>query len=234
MRNRRTADRDSTSQVRIYIADLSAYNAGKLIGEWVDLPADEGELNAVISKMSHGGKYDWAIHDYEAPFRIEEYEDITALNEMMWKVEDSHLDIEILACIKDYGYDNWDDVLEAAEDAFVEEAKDDTDLAYVYVESMGGAEQMGAETLNMYFDYEQYGRDASMELYDDEAREHYDQFHSDREYGEALITDQVGLSGNVTEVFGEDGAARYFDYESFGRDLATDYFQCGNYYIRLG
>lgn len=109
---------DSDDQVRIYIADLEAYNAGKLRGEWVDLPS-YGELKDVVDRMSHGGRSDWAIHDYEAPFRIEEFEDVFALDAAMEKAEAEGLDLKVLACIKDMGYQTWEEAIEAAEEAQV-------------------------------------------------------------------------------------------------------------------
>jgi hypothetical protein len=37
--------------------------------------------------------------------------------------------------------------------------------------------------------------------------------------------------GSVAAALGER-AGNYFDYGKFGRDVAMDYFLCGNYYIR--
>ena len=59
--------------MQIYIADLSAYNAGYLKGEWVQLPTEEDEINDVLLRQSQNGKSDYAIHDWELPFKISEY-----------------------------------------------------------------------------------------------------------------------------------------------------------------
>lgn len=228
--------------IRIYIADLAAYNAGKLVGEWVDLPADEDELEEIMDRLSHGGRQDIAIHDYEAPFRIEEFESITQLNEAMQELEDSHVDAEVVMCVKeDGGYPDWSGAIMAAEDAHVVDVSDryggrpsnpEEELGHYYVDEVyGSVEQLPDETIEMYFDYERFGRDWAMDIdeYEEpEAQEYYEQFSSDREYGEAIVDD----FGGVAEAIG-DRAARYFDYAAFGRDVAMDYFLCGNLYIRV-
>jgi antirestriction protein len=72
---------------RIYVADLAAYNAGYLHGEWIDLEGLTTEdVHERVQKILAEGtaKYaretlsvheEWAIHDYEGfgPIRIEEY-----------------------------------------------------------------------------------------------------------------------------------------------------------------
>lgn len=95
-------------------------------------------------------------------------------------------------------------------------------------EVYGSIEHVPNETIEQYFDYEKFGRDASMELYEDEDQEYYDQFSSDQEYGEALVDD----FGGVANLLGER-AKHYFDYEKFGRDLAFDYTLCGTNYVRV-
>lgn len=231
----KTAELDT--QVRIYIADLAAYNDGKLIGEWVDLPADEDELEAIMDRLSHGGQQDIAIHDYEAPFKIDEYDGIVALNEAVQTLEDADIDFEVVTCVKDnLGYTDWDEAISYAEEAGAIDISDrygsrphnpEEQLAYYFVEEVdGGIQNLPEETVEMYFDYEQFGRDRSTELYEEVDEEYYDQFTSDREYGEAIVDDSGGVF-NATS-----NPEYYFDYARYGRDLAYDYFLCGNYYIR--
>jgi len=53
---------------RIYVADLEAYNSGKLVGEWLDLTdyndADE-LMKAIENVLKKSGGEEYAIHDYE-------------------------------------------------------------------------------------------------------------------------------------------------------------------------
>src|SRR5690625_3604613 len=77
-----------SNKMRIYVANLRAYNEGYLKGEWFDLPVewedivhtifDEDELDS-----SGNPKGDHAIHDYELPFDISEWQSIADLNDMV-------------------------------------------------------------------------------------------------------------------------------------------------------
>lgn len=87
-------------EINIYVANLAAYNAGYHKGEWINLPMDEEELNQTIidildtSTMSEKAQYEIgnnceevAIHDYEAPWKINEYDNIQKLNEIAERLQ---------------------------------------------------------------------------------------------------------------------------------------------------
>jgi antirestriction protein len=206
--------------IRIYIADLAAYNAGKLVGEWVDLPADPTELEEIMDRLSHGGDHDIAIHDYEAPFRIDEYTSIEELNEAMEEVEMNDVDLDVLTCVHEYGgYSKLRDAIEAAQDTMVVEAKDDTDLAYEYIDQVYG-DAIPQELAENYFDYDKFGRDLAYD-YPDES----EQYSSPAEFAEEFISDMGEIDATT--------AQNYFDYEKFGRDLSMDYTQCNGFYLLI-
>lgn len=78
--------------IRIYVANLRAYNEGELKGDWFDLPVDPTEVYKKIfdeDEFDEQGNpmYDWAIHDYEAPFDIHEYASIQKLSEIVEELE---------------------------------------------------------------------------------------------------------------------------------------------------
>ena len=55
---------------RVYVACLGAYNAGKLIGKWVDADTDLADTVAELVREWYkigGNEYgdEWAIHDHE-------------------------------------------------------------------------------------------------------------------------------------------------------------------------
>lgn len=54
----------TTETPRVWIADLAAYNDGRLVGEWVDA-TDPDALAAAVDKYGHHGRSDWAIFDHE-------------------------------------------------------------------------------------------------------------------------------------------------------------------------
>ena len=96
--------------IRIYVASLAKYNEGRLVGRWIDLPAYD--LWEQVEDMLAGDE-EWAIHDYEAPFSISEYENLDELNEVAELDEDS--DLPRLAFLVEQGY-NLDYALEHYED----------------------------------------------------------------------------------------------------------------------
>lgn len=78
--------------IRIYVANLRAYNEGELKGDWFDLPVDPEEVYKKIfdkDEFDEQGNpmYDWAIHDYEAPFHINEYASIQQLSDIVEELQ---------------------------------------------------------------------------------------------------------------------------------------------------
>ena len=63
-----------------YIANLGKYNEGELVGAWFTFPIDFEEVKEKIGLNDEYEEY--AIHDYELPFTVDEYTSIGELNEM--------------------------------------------------------------------------------------------------------------------------------------------------------
>lgn len=72
----------ATNTPRIYVASLSDYNAGKLLGRWIDAGQEAHAIHAEIQTMlAESREYpaeEWAIHDYEGfgQWKPREYESI--------------------------------------------------------------------------------------------------------------------------------------------------------------
>lgn len=76
---------------RIYVADLAEYNAGHLVGRWIDLDdfaeyddvseAVEWLHSEITSRVLRPGHEEWAIHDYEGfgPIRVGEYDSLETI-----------------------------------------------------------------------------------------------------------------------------------------------------------
>ena len=107
--------------MRIYVANLGAYNNGELKGEWFDLSVvmeevfqsvfDEHELDE--SGQPYG---DYAIHDYELPFEINEYTSIEALNDIAEDFDSPELYVftsgdydiqDVINFANDFGYEEY-------------------------------------------------------------------------------------------------------------------------------
>lgn len=78
--------------LRIYLTNLGKYNEGMLIGEWVDLPVSEEELEKVFKRIGINDEYEeYFITDYESDIdglKVGEYENVDDLNELAEALED--------------------------------------------------------------------------------------------------------------------------------------------------
>jgi antirestriction protein len=136
-----------------------------------------------------------------------------------------------------------DDDFEHFQEAYQGKFNSAEDFAYDLVDGIGW-EGVGKENLDMYFDYDAFGRDLMFDFHiGDEGNEdadgnpedpdkYYDnegyemgEYESDQQVAEDYIDNLGGVSQLGTEI-----AQRYFDYEAFGRDLLiNDYFEEDGY-----
>jgi Antirestriction protein (ArdA) len=103
-------------EVRIYLTNLAQYNAGCLIGKWIDLPLEEEEL-AIALKEVLGSDEEYFITDYQANFRIEEFENLSELNNFVQRLSelDEHDQEKVIYLINSIGYKKQD-AIERLED----------------------------------------------------------------------------------------------------------------------
>ena len=158
----------------IYVADLKAYNEGKLIGEWIDLTEfDEGyevmekisDLMDEYSKKYHNGmETEYAIHDFEN-FSRELYsesmgeEDFDIILKTHKISEERDIPAEVLQDVM-ARYDSASKDIEGfIDERYRGQFDTETDFAYDYVDVAGGIEGLDKNTIDMYFDYAQFGSD---------------------------------------------------------------------------
>jgi len=143
---------------RVYVADLAAYNAGHLVGEWVEA-TDSDALEAAIQKASHDGQHDWAIHDHEgfAGVDIGENMDADSLVELATFLEE-HGE-EAAAYIAHVGIEHWSS--SGFDDAYRGTYGSGADWAEGFLSDTGALEGLGSE-LRGYFDFEKYARDCEL------------------------------------------------------------------------
>ncbi|WP_018416229.1 antirestriction protein ArdA [Teredinibacter turnerae] len=89
---------------RIYVADLAAYNNGKLHGVWIDAALELDDIQDAVAKMlkasPEGFAEEYAIHDYEGfgSYRVSEYEGLESVHEVACFIEEhEELGAELLA-----------------------------------------------------------------------------------------------------------------------------------------
>jgi antirestriction protein len=163
------------SSLRGFITNLGLYNAGRLVGKWIEFPIDEESLEEVKKEIKIDENHEeWFFTDYECDVngvidKLGEYELIDRLNEvgeLVEKIEDESLD-DAFSAILSGGY-NFDDAAQKAIDRDFSEIStagySNVDEAIGnYFADMCGIEDLPRETLERYFDYESYGRDLRLE-----------------------------------------------------------------------
>ncbi|RGM04578.1 MULTISPECIES: antirestriction protein ArdA [Lachnospiraceae] len=141
--------------MRIYIANLGKYNEGELVGDWFTPPIDYDEMAERIGLNDRYEEY--AIHDYELPFEIDEYTSIEEINRMCEMVEDLPEDIqdELSELVSHFGsieelYDNQDRIFHYPD------CEDMADVAEYFLYESGTMDAV-PEELRDYIDFEGYG-----------------------------------------------------------------------------
>lgn len=188
--------------IKVYLANLGKYNEGELVGEWLQLPYTDEELQQVmidigvahmeddkfipyvIEKDEKGYEYvyeEYAIHDYEIEedldIEISEYASLNKLNELAEKLEDlSEGDLEILKAQMEVGHTTEGDLYEEDLQSIVD------DSIVIYLDK----NTFMCDEKNLAYSY----------------------------------IDQI--YGDISELSRET-LERYFDYEAFGRDLMMDF-----------
>lgn len=153
----------SVDDMQVYIANLGKYNEGELVGAWFSFPIDEEE---VAEKIGLNAEYEeFAIHDYEAPFPIDEYDSIDHLNHLyglIQEIEGTPI-YEELQEILGYWFKNIEELLEHHEEIICYADCDSMqDVAEHYIEETGVLNAL-PENMRYYFDYQALGRDMEIE-----------------------------------------------------------------------
>ncbi len=149
------------ADIRIYVADLAAYNNGKLHGVWInatdDLDDIQEQVNQMLAKSPEGFAEEYAIHDYEGfeGYALGEYEGLKSAHEIACFIEEYPDFAGKL--LNNFGGD-IDEAKTAAEDNYSGCYKSLADFAEEMTE---GTIQI-PDNLAYYIDYERMGRD--MEL----------------------------------------------------------------------
>jgi len=154
--------------INIFITNLGKYNEGELLGEWVELPIDEEELQKVCERIGINEEYEeYFITDYECDFmKIGEYESISNLNEISEKLgeldEEEQKVVKALMSECSYTIDEAIEKVNNGDYRIYSDCNDMIDVAYQVVEECGYLNEV-PDTVARYFDYESFGRDLGIE-----------------------------------------------------------------------
>jgi len=154
--------------MKIFLTNLGKYNEGELVGEWVEFPLSQGELQEVFDHIGINEEYEeYFITDYECDlYEVGEYENIDKLNDIAERIE--KLDGEERNVVKaliqklDYTLDEAIEKVNNGDYRIYYDCDDMEDVAYQVVEECGYLENV-PDDVARYFDYESFGRELEIE-----------------------------------------------------------------------
>ena len=128
------------------------------------------------------------------------------------------------------GLDDWDDALLKVRDEVRVMEGTVKDYVENLIDDLGGVGHLAGDSVEMYFDYEMFGRDLGFDLDPDDPDDEYYLNMSDRERGEEYVDSMGGV-----KALGKEIGERYFDVDSFARDVelngdATEFEFAGTTY----
>lgn len=154
--------------MKIYLTNLGKYNEGELIGEWVELPVSQEELQKVFERIGINEEYEeYFITDDECDFyEVGEYENLDTLNEIAERIEelDEKESKVVKALMSELGYtlDEAIDKVNSGDYRIYSDCDNMTDIAYQVVEECEYLNNV-PDNVARYFDYESFGRDLGIE-----------------------------------------------------------------------
>jgi antirestriction protein len=237
---------------KIYVGTYAKYNNGSIDGKWItisDYNTYEEFLEACYKLHEDEDDPEFMVQDYENFPRKWYHEGGLPTEEEFDKINEFYMmDDSKKEAYEAYVNYTGDDDFDNFQDAYQGHFDSPTDFAYDMVESLGW-DGVGQENIDMYFDYDSFGRDLMYDFHigdeDNEDAEgnpedpdkYYDnegyemgEYESDQQVAEDYIDNIGGVSQLGTET-----AQRYFDYDAFGRDLLiNDYFEEDGYvFLRM-
>lgn len=163
------------SVIEAFVTNLGKYNEGELAGEWLKLPAETGEVQALLKRIGvDGRRYEEIfITDYETEIsglydHLSEYASLDDLNYLASLLDEmdegEQKKFEATLAYGDYT-GSLKDLINLSQNLdcyeFYPDISDEDDLGRYLIDEMGSLEV--PEYLQNYFDYEAYGRDSSLE-----------------------------------------------------------------------
>ena len=145
--------------LNIYLTNLSAYNNGQLVGEWMELPFTPQQYSECLKRI--GNPEETFITDYDSDMGVTvgEFDNVFALNDLV--KESEVYDADLIAAIIECGY-SLEDAIDMAGDVIFYPGMELIDVAYEIVE-----EYALPEIAQMYFDYEAFTRDLKIQGYNE-------------------------------------------------------------------
>ncbi|MDD1407794.1 antirestriction protein ArdA [Limosilactobacillus reuteri] len=103
-------------EIKVFVSNLAKYNDGELTGQWTTLPVDDVNKD-ILEPIDAVGK-EWFISDYEAPFKIDEYDNLYQLNKLAEALEDYDTIEDVYNALDDREATGCEDVYDFDDDFF--------------------------------------------------------------------------------------------------------------------
>ncbi|WP_302500180.1 antirestriction protein ArdA [Limosilactobacillus reuteri] len=103
-------------EIKVFVSNLAKYNDGELTGQWTTLPVEDVNKD-ILEPIDAVGK-EWFISDYEAPFKISEYDNLYALNELAEALENFDTIEDVYNALDDREATGCEDVYDFDDDFF--------------------------------------------------------------------------------------------------------------------
>lgn len=159
--------------LNIFITNLSEYNNGNLVGEWVSLPIDSSFLNQTIRKILSSDDSeelfitDWEWKD-ETIFEIGEYDNIQELNNKIYKLHElmsyQLKSITFLISENICTSNNLDNCIEKSYDVVIHKNKTMVDISKDRIIEIMGVNDIPTIISN-HIDYESMGEEIRVNEY---------------------------------------------------------------------
>lgn len=150
-----------TNEIKIYVADLAAYNNGHLHGVWIDATQDlediEAEVIAMLAASPVEGAEEYAVHDHEGfgDYEVSEYTSLTTLREVAFFIKEYP---EFGAALLSHFGDDLEDARRAAQEDYCGCHESLAD----YAQGLTEETTQIPDALRPYIDYDAMARDMEM------------------------------------------------------------------------
>lgn len=167
--------------LQIYLTDLSAYNKGFLVGDWITLPCDDEELTLKIAKVLKQGEAlcafeygyeeheeyfitDWDFEDGIELFEVAEYSNPYNINKEVEIIQEhAGKRLKELSFLLTQGYaSNVEDAISKLDDVILHEEMTMEDIAVSLINECYDINSIPTIIAN-HIDYEGIGRDLEID-----------------------------------------------------------------------
>ena len=156
------ADMDAPA---VYVANLTACNAGSLRGAWINPSADADDLGEqILAAIGGNPDNEWAIHDYNLFPNLGEHASVKDIAKVAAMFEEHDHDA-VSAAIDEAGVRYLDRAASMLDNGFREFDKREDDAMEEYAQKLADNGVLDAKFLLPYVDWSRVARDVRMDVH---------------------------------------------------------------------